>query len=115
MECCFKYCSKLKEIGLPNLKTNVLTMSNLFKNCTQLEKIIFGKEFSTNRVNDMSYMFANCISLTELDLSSFVASSCRYFDGMFDNIEKIKVKANKNQDDNLVKYLKECKNVIIVE
>jgi surface protein len=34
----------------------------------------------------MMYMFQNCSSLTELDLSSFDISNVKYYSGMFDNV-----------------------------
>ena len=116
-------------------------MNNLFDGCTNLEKIIFGKNFITDRVSQMSYMFANCVSLTELnltnfntgyvstmkgmfysctkltyiDLSSFDTRRCTNYQDMFANINSIKVKADKSQGDKLIEYLKTCKNVVIVE
>ena len=41
--------------------------------------------FSTKNVTDMSGMFSDCTSLTELDLSIFDTSSLEYLDYMFNN------------------------------
>ena len=39
--------------------------------CVNLEEINFGEKFDTSKVTDMSEMFYQCSSLTNLDLSNF--------------------------------------------
>lgn len=50
-----------------------------FENLTHLQRIDGMENLNTSEVNDMSYMFATCRSLTELDLSNFTLSSDCYF------------------------------------
>ena len=45
-------------------------MINLFKGCTLLESVNFGK-FNASNVTDMSYMFFNCTMIKSIDLSNF--------------------------------------------
>ena len=77
----FQFCTSLKEIDLSGFDTkNVIEMGNLF--CmfdnesgtvldNKLSKIIFGKEFSTEKVISFSQMFAGCYNLTSLDIASW--------------------------------------------
>ena len=57
----------------------------LFRGCSKLTFIDFGKNFSTSNVTDMHGMFQGCSKLTNLDLSSFntsnVTDMCRMFEG----------------------------------
>lgn len=53
--------------------SNMTTMKDLFKNCTQLNSIECS-DWDTSNVTDMSYMFSNCQSLTSLDVSNFNTS-----------------------------------------
>ena len=68
----FMECSSLTTIkGIENLNTsNVTDMSYMFFNCSSLANLDLSG-FNTSNVTDMSGMFAVCSSLTSLDLSSF--------------------------------------------
>ena len=62
----------------------VLSFSELFKDCKCIESINFIK-FHRNNINDMSYMFCRCTSLKKLELSHFNTEnvtnmSCMFFE-----------------------------------
>ena len=54
-----------------------------YKDVSSLETIDFGSCFDTSNVTDMSGMFADCFSLTNLDLSGFDTSNVANMSGMF--------------------------------
>lgn len=97
----FKDCTKLTDLDLSTWNTsNVVTMSYMFHNCTNLSSINFGDNFITSSVNtgytpastknveslgSFSHMFDGCSSLTSLDLSGFDTSNARNMAYMFHN------------------------------
>lgn len=50
---------------------------------SNLTSIIFGNEFNTSNVTDMSYFFYHCSSLTDIDLSSFNTQNVTDMSSMF--------------------------------
>jgi len=71
----FSNCSKLKEIvGLDKFNTsNVVTMMQMFNNCKNLTSLDVSF-FDTSHVTSMYSIVAGCSSLTELNLSKFNTS-----------------------------------------
>ena len=72
MEHTFDNCSKIEFLDLTPI--NMSKVSNLnyaFSNCKDLLKIKFTEDEKINVVNEMNNIFANCISLTSLNLSNF--------------------------------------------
>ena len=66
----FSNCQNLEEVIIGNFDTsNVLSMSGMFQN-TKVTYLNLDK-FNTNKVEDMTNMFDNCVSLTYLDLKNF--------------------------------------------
>ena len=57
--------------------------SGLFEDLTGVQEINFNNCFDTSKVTDMSDMFAYCLSLSELDLSSFNTKNVTNMSGMF--------------------------------
>ena len=62
----------------------ILSFSELFKDCKCIESITF-KKFRRKNINDMSYMFCQCSSLKELNLKNFNTDnvtnmSCMFFE-----------------------------------
>ena len=77
-------CQSLQSVDISNLDTsNATDMSGMFWGCAALENITFGEDFDTSKVERVSYMFADCTALSELDLSGFTVPACIAFDGMF--------------------------------
>ena len=68
--------SNIKEIDLSYFDlSQVLSMSSMFEDCYNLEYIKFNNSIENKlSVSDISNMFANCISLKNLDLSNFDTS-----------------------------------------
>lgn len=69
----FAGCKNLGYINLSDVKHNAQNTSEMFLDCTALNDPIL-KNFSTENVSDMSYMFANCSNIHVLDLSSFTTN-----------------------------------------
>ena len=76
-------CSLLKQKNNWNT-SNVINMSYMFYNCKSLRELNIS-QFDTSKVIDMSYMFYNCYSLSELKLTKFnfynVLNMTHMFDG----------------------------------
>ena len=57
----FEYCQSMKSLNLTSFNTaNVTNMGGMFYNCTQIECIMVGSGWSTERVTSSSNMFTNC-------------------------------------------------------
>ena len=61
----------------------------LFRGCSKLTFIDFGKNFSTSNVTDMHGMFQGCSNLTNLDLSNFNTSNVTDMHEMFRGCNKL--------------------------
>lgn len=91
MNSMFSICSSLVELDLSSFDTrNVTNMNSMFsfwngtkKVSSNLKNIIFGKNFITSKVNNMSSMFYGCSLLENLDLSSFDTSNVTSMFHMF--------------------------------
>lgn len=60
--------TQIKELNLTNWDTyNVTNMSNMFKNCSNLTKIIGLREFDMRNVTNITSMFSGCDSLENLN------------------------------------------------
>lgn len=68
----FSGCEKLEAIsGIENLKTdNVTDMNCMFANCSSLTSLDLST-FKTENVTNMGWMFLSCSNLNSLDISSF--------------------------------------------
>ena len=76
MSSMFYGCRSLTSLDLSNFDTsNVIYMGDLhksiFSDCSKLCEIKFGDNWDTSNVINMDYMFSNCSSLVNLDLSKF--------------------------------------------
>ena len=80
----FGYLKNLKKIiGLANLDTtNVTNMSYMFAGCSGLTNLDLSK-FNTDKVTDTSRMFWGCNNLTNLDLNHFNTSNVTDMSWMF--------------------------------
>ena len=80
----FNNCSRLKTIeNIENLHTeHVSNMTYMFNECSSLTNIDL-RELNTSNVTDMSYMFNNCRSLKSLNLSEFDTSKVKSMVCMF--------------------------------
>ena len=91
-----KDCSQLfaaywntETIDLSNADTSkVENMSHMFYNCVSLTSVDL-TSFDTSKVKYMTYMFADCPELTSLDLNSFDTSSVTSTYGMFSGCTKL--------------------------
>ena len=96
----FQHCEALKEINISNFNTkNVTQLSCMFNDCYNLENIILPKDFSTDKLMLMPWMFFGCEKLKSIDLSSLKMDNVFDMNIMFggcDNLNEIKVNANNN-------------------
>lgn len=70
-------------------KVSPKSCRSLFYNYTSLEKIDFNDSFDTSQADDMSFMFSDCESLKELDVSGFDTSKVTNMDAMFQGCKQL--------------------------
>ena len=87
-------------------KKNLLNTNYMFYNCNSLSNLNLSN-FNTQNVINMSHMFSNCNSLTNLNLSNFNTQNVTNMFGMFDGCKSL-TKTNIIIKDN--KILKEIEN-----
>ena len=87
----FVFYEKLASIeGFQYLNTSEVTnMRYMFANCSSLTNLDL-KNFNTEKVTDMIEMFNGCSALTTLDLSKFNTSNVTEMNGMFWNCAALK-------------------------
>ena len=88
MDSLFSTCKALRKLDLTTWETNALTnMNNLFTGCLSLYEIKGIESFNTTNVTTMASTFANCRSLTNLDLTYWntakVTSLASCFNGCY--------------------------------
>ena len=90
----FNKCSNLKKINFPksfNTK-NTINMSSMFHSCSALSEILFGTYFTTENATNMGTMFGKCYELKKLDLRNFNTQKVKKMNYMFEqciNLEEI--------------------------
>ena len=103
MRSMFKQCFVLKIIDLTYFTAEkLLDMGYMFSDCINLEKITLNKDFKTNMVTNMIYLFNKCKKLKEIilagvqqnssniNLSTFNTENTEFFDYMFCDCVEIK-------------------------
>ena len=87
----FQNCKKLKNINMNDWKwegCRVRSMNSMFANCSSLTSLDVSG-FDTSNVTSMSAMFAGCSALPSLDLSEFNTSSVTDMGWMFNGCSKL--------------------------
>ena len=91
----------------------------LFRGCSKLTFIDFGKNFSTSNVTNMRGMFQGCSKLTNLDLSSFNTSNVTDMRGMFQgcsNLTNLDLSSiNTSNVNNMAAMFKWCSGLTILD
>ena len=91
MEKMFYMCYNLINLDLSYFNTKkVIYMDFMFYNTKNLENIIFSKDFDTSDVINMDYMFSGCLSLREINLSTFKTGNVTNMAHMFYNCRNLK-------------------------
>ena len=84
----FSRYENVESITMGETYLNEITnMRGMFANLSKLKEVTFGyaeSRYSSHNVIDMSSMFLNCSSLTELDIGNLDTSSATNLAGMFD-------------------------------
>ena len=78
--------TKLKKWAIDT--SNVVSMLNMFYNCSNLTSLDLSS-FNTSNVTNMNYMFSNCSSITSLDLSSFDTTNVTNMTSTFYNCRNL--------------------------
>lgn len=84
-------------------------MVYMFRDCSSLTNLDISK-FNTQGVYRMDYMFYNCISLKSLNLASFNTEKCTSFEQMFGNCN-MNIYLKRNLCSNLVSSVPSGVNV----
>ena len=71
------------------INNNISSLKNMFSEIYDITAITFTKIFNTENIKDMSEMFANCNSLTYIDISHFNTQNVQNIDSMFYNCENL--------------------------
>ena len=91
--------SSLKELDLSSFNTkNVTYIKSAFNGCVNLTSVKFGDDFILDNATDVSYMFNNCSSLTELNLSHWRTKNATLMNAMFQNCNNLKTLDVENWD-----------------
>ena len=87
----FDFCESITSLNLSSFKTPKLKdIGSMFKDCIKLEQILWNNNFITSNVTNMIYLFYNCKSLKDIDLSFFDTKNVEIFGGMFTNCASLK-------------------------
>ena len=78
----FLNCNSLKTVIIPS-DWIVEECSSIFNNCSSLESVDFIKDWDISNCTSTQNMFANCSSLTSLDLSNWNVSKVTNMSAMF--------------------------------
>ena len=85
----FANCSSLTELNIREFETtNVKKMNSMFEFCKNINKI--EQNFDTKLVTNMEFMFSNCQTIVELDISNFEIIQVTNMNSMFKGCTKLK-------------------------
>ena len=88
---CKNLCYKLKSIDLTNVSfLNAKSISFMFAYCSDLLEIKFKKNELVKNINDMKGIFANCTSITSIDISHIYINKTIILDSSFSNCSSLK-------------------------
>ncbi len=83
----FRGCSSLTSLDLSGFNTaKVTTMSGMFSGCSALKELKLSDQFTGTSLTEATYVFNDCKSLTELDLSCLKTTQDKVYtlQGMFE-------------------------------
>ena len=87
----FESCIKLKSIDLTNISfLKAKDISFMFANCSDLLEIKFNKNEQVTNINNMNGTFANCISISSIDISHIYINNDVILDNLFFNCPSLK-------------------------
>jgi surface protein len=84
MQYMFEHCTSLTELDLSNFNTNkVVSFASMLDSCANLKNITLGQYFKADNAVQFFRMFADCSSLTSLNLSYFNPVKAKNMGSMF--------------------------------
>ena len=86
--CRFRNKTELLTVEYLNVTNNVTTMTYMFRNCSSLTQLDVSN-WDTSKVTDMYNIFHTCSKLTQLDVSNFDTSNVTRFGFMFHNCSQL--------------------------
>ena len=86
--CSFNGKKELLTVDYLKVTDKVTTMSNMFRNCSQLTQLDVSN-WDTSQVTNIDLMFARCSQLTQLDVSKWDTSQVQYMNGMFEDCSQL--------------------------
>ena len=87
-------------------------MVNTFYNCISLKELDLSS-FNTRQVFNMNYMFAKCSNLTKLNLESFSTQNCFQYYSTFEECDNLEITLNSKNCRNLMGNIPE--NIKIID
>ena len=86
--CSFDGKSELLTVEFLNVTNNVTTMTYMFRNCSSLTQLDVSK-WDTSKLTNMNNMFNGCKSLTQLDVSNWNTENVTNMSYMFNNCSSL--------------------------
>jgi len=87
----FDNCTKLKSIDLKKISfLNAKDIGFMFANCLELLEIIFDHNEKVENINNMNGTFANCTSITSIDIGHIYINNDAILDSLFFNCHSLK-------------------------
>ena len=88
----FSDMTNLKSVDLKTFYTDgVYNISEMFKNCSSLTEINLGEHFNTKAVNNMGGLFSGCTSLNRIELgNNFITASVTDMSYMFNECNNLR-------------------------
>ena len=91
MKSLFSSCMSLTELDLPGFVTSSVTnISAMFASCKSLPAVTGLDTWDTSKVTDMGYLFADCVAMTEIDLTGWDTSKVTVMTAMFETCDNLK-------------------------
>ncbi len=86
----FKGCEKLEEIDISGFDLDGVTAINgFFSECKKLKSMDFSSVKNTDGIENMTWLFENCIALESVNLTGLSTKSVTNFAGMFSGCESL--------------------------
>ena len=79
------YCVRFDLLGLDTSRAN--SFGGMFRGCSSVEQLLDADRFNTSNVEDMSYMFMNCLKLRAVSMVGWNTLMVTFVEYMFSGCE----------------------------